>query len=58
MEENILEVTRVEERIDKTISIICDWLDERLINGCVEEDILSKKILALAELVNARANMY
>jgi hypothetical protein len=48
----------VEEKIDITISNICDWLNERLINGCVNEDILSKMISALAELVEARADMY
>lgn len=49
---------RVDEKLTETITNICDWLNAQLKNGCMDEEILPKMTAALAELVNARANMY
>ena len=47
------------ENIDKTIDIICDWIQEeaKTPSHYREDDTMPKTIKALAELVSARARI-
>ncbi len=46
------------ENVDKTIEVVSNWIQEKLKDGgAVGEAAISDMIIALAELIKARANV-